>query len=1544
VTFQQFDNTTEGTWKGVYGKDGYVIANDSNSPPGYAAVSANGASVYTWYPSTTDPRALQKGSSTTDRIASTYYSGSGFTFDVNLTDGQTHEVALYCLDPDNAGRAEKISILDAATNTVLDTENLSNFHNGVYAVWNLQGHVLIQVTNTGGLNAVVSALFFGAGGTIQPSGPTVSVTSPAGGTVSGSVTVTANASSSIGIASVQFQLDGSNYGSAVSGTGPAFSTQWASAGSANGSHTITAIATDTLGQKTTSSGVTVTVANGAANSASAAFVKFDSATAGTWKGTYGGDGYIIANDSNSPPGYATVNWRGASLYSWLPSTSDPRALQKGASLTDRIGSTYYSSSGFTFDVNLTDGQAHQVALYCLDLDNASRTEKISILDATTNAVLNSQNLSNFHNGVYAIWSVQGHVIVQVTYTGGLNAVVSGLFFGTGGTTGSSSPPTVGIASPAGGTVSGSITVTANASSSVGIASVQFQLDGSNLGSAITGSGPAFSAPWATASSANGSHSLTAIATDNLGQHTTSAGVTVTVANAASTSSAAFAKFDTDTEGTWKHTYGADGYLIANDSNSPPAYGTVNISGANGFTWLFSTTDARALQKGGSTTDRIVSAYYSGSSFTFDVNLTDGQTHQVGLYCLDWDNGGRSEKISILDASTNAVLDSENVSNFQNGIYAIWNIQGHVLIQVTHTGGLNALVSGLFLGGAAAAPPMLALSSTALSFSGTAGLGGLAQQNISISNSGGGALNWTASKTQSWLTLPATSGTAPSTLGIGVNTTGLAAGSYTDTVTISAAGAARSPQTVTVGLVLAAPVTYGPIAHWTFEPATLSGNTVLDISGNSLNGTIYGTVVGVPGKVGQAVTFNGSTGYIVTAPSPAPAMASDLTLAAWIKTTNTSRVETILSKYDTSGSEDGYIFETTPAGYLGLHLGGSNIAGSRDVIDGSNRINDGQWHHVALIIRTGQDVSFYVDGGLSSVDYLSTSRGAFGSSVTIGGTVPGDSNFFTGSMDEVNIYDRALSTSEMAGLYGGTVTTVAGGQVLYNGIAMPKNFPPPTQPTQIQRTPYYINNPPAVVPIDVGRQLFVDDFLIEQTTLQRTPHQPSINPTPVLTPGTPISGGAWFDPSSQLYKMWYYNTTNDYRYAYSTNGTSWILPSIPDALAPNTNEVVTGGDTIWLDQQEPNPARRYKSFGVDVGAGKIYVYFSADGIHWTPRQAYDINTLSDRSTAFWNPFRSVWVNSDRGAAGLPATPNRAAISSRARFYSESKDLTTWTPSDPGQTFWTGADDQDPPYYLNNPGGQPPELYNLDCVAYESVMVGLFSWFYPGIGYRDYTLPGPTLVELAVGFSRDGFSWVRPTRNSGPSGAFIPASDTAGTWNAYNTQSVGGGFLVVGDELWFYFSSRTLQKPQDGTFSTGLATLRRDGFYSMDASSTQGTLVTHPVRFSGGHLFVNVKDPSGQLLVDVLDSNGNVIQPFSARNCVPLSVDKTLQEVTWSGANLATLAGQNVKFRFYLTNGGLYSFWVSSNAQGASNGYVAAGGPGFTGVTDTVGAAGYPPGAK
>src|SRR5439155_1062289 len=85
-------------------------------------------------------------------------------------------------------------------------------------------------------------------------------------------------------------------------------------------------------------------------------------------------------------------------------------------------------------------------------------------------------------------------------------------------------------SPAGGaTVSGTTAVSASASDNVGVAGVQFLLDGAALGAEDTTS--PYSVSWNTANTSNGSHTLTATARDAAGNRTTSAGVTVTVSNA-----------------------------------------------------------------------------------------------------------------------------------------------------------------------------------------------------------------------------------------------------------------------------------------------------------------------------------------------------------------------------------------------------------------------------------------------------------------------------------------------------------------------------------------------------------------------------------------------------------------------------------------------------------------------------------------------------------------------------------------------------------------------------------------------------------------------------------------------------------------------------------------------------------------------------------------------------------------------------------------------------------------------------------------------------
>ncbi len=153
------NSTTQGSWKGMYGTDGYQVVGDTANPPAFAHIIPNGKTDQVWASSTTDLRGLQKVFSP-DRIAAGWSASNSFTTDLNLTDGKTHRVTLYFVDWDRLGRAQTIDILDAVTGTVLNTRTINSFQNGSYQMYEIMGSVKIRITRTGGGSAVLNGLFF----------------------------------------------------------------------------------------------------------------------------------------------------------------------------------------------------------------------------------------------------------------------------------------------------------------------------------------------------------------------------------------------------------------------------------------------------------------------------------------------------------------------------------------------------------------------------------------------------------------------------------------------------------------------------------------------------------------------------------------------------------------------------------------------------------------------------------------------------------------------------------------------------------------------------------------------------------------------------------------------------------------------------------------------------------------------------------------------------------------------------------------------------------------------------------------------------------------------------------------------------------------------------------------------------------------------------------------------------------------------------------------------------------------------------------------
>jgi hypothetical protein len=341
--------------------------------------------------------------------------------------------------------------------------------------------------------------------------PSVAITSPANGaTLSASITVTADASDNVGVAGVQFLLDGVALG--VEDTSAPYSAAWDTRTATDGAHTVSAMARDGAGNTTTSASIAVTVSN---QTSSATRLEDSNAAisytpAGSWL-----EGYVDRfgwSGGTAALGFtagqrATLNFTGTAV-SWIGF----RGPQTG------IANVYLDGSLVATIDAYSPTEILQAALYsATGLANGPHTLAIEVTRTKNDAS------SDFYVVVDAF---------DVTSQGG-------------GAPTDTTPPSASITAPAGGaTVTGTITVTANASDNVGVTGVKLFVDGVQTG--VEDMAAPYALSWATATATNGAHTLTVVARDGAGNTTTSASVSVTVSNS-STPPAAVATRVEDTD-------------------------------------------------------------------------------------------------------------------------------------------------------------------------------------------------------------------------------------------------------------------------------------------------------------------------------------------------------------------------------------------------------------------------------------------------------------------------------------------------------------------------------------------------------------------------------------------------------------------------------------------------------------------------------------------------------------------------------------------------------------------------------------------------------------------------------------------------------------------------------------------------------------------------------------------------------------------------------------------------------------------------------------
>lgn len=131
---------------------------------------------------------------------------------------------------------------------------------------------------------------------------------------------------------------------------------------------------------------------------------------------------------------------------------------------------------------------------------------------------------------------------------------------------------------------------------------------------------------------------------------------------------------------------------------------------------------------------------------------------------------------------------------------------------------------------------------------------------------------------------------------------------------------------------------------------------------------------------------------------------------------------------------------------------------------------------------------------------------------------------------------------------------------------------------------------------------------------------------------------------------------------------------------------------------------------------------------------------------------------------------------------------------------------------------------------------------------------------------------------------------------------------GDEIRGRLPRPHSKLPYSGS-SLNLATLRRDGFVSLDAIYPEGSAVTKLVTFTGRHLELNADAENGCIRVEIVDAHGVPIAGFTKEDCMPFRADDVRGMVKWkTGDSLHGLADTAVRFVFHIQAAKLYTFRV------------------------------------
>ena len=495
-------------------------------------------------------------------------------------------------------------------------------------------------------------------------------------------------------------------------------------------------------------------------------------------------------------------------------------------------------------------------------------------------------------------------------------------------------------------------------------------------------------------------------------------------------------------------------------------------------------------------------------------------------------------------------------------------------------------------------------------------------------------------------------------------------------------------------------------------------------------------------------------------------------------------------------------------------------------------------------------------------------------------------------------------------------------------------------------------------IGLAKQLFVDDYVIEHVAnvsrvlnpVEKHPDNPLLTAESAWEEATSMSvATALYDESEKRFRMWY-TVPGGVCYAASPDGLKWERPmlGLTDFQGSKENNLTAGlpGPTqgiVYSPEMVGSefPENYYKSLCREEEGWAVY--YSGDGLTWaagtknpvlTAALLGDVCSTGKSSQDFpegvfykeapppkYLAFPQLRVRVGRyerrcvGFSGCPMTfPNTFAEWPQPSLVLAPDPLD----DELADERLAAAGDI---FRFDSLADRRAEFCGMTGFCYEGAFLGLLWVLSAGMRPGTDAAEPDGIVDVQLTSSRDLVHWQR----AGDREPLIPLG-APGDWDSGQIQTANFP-IVVGDEIWIYYTgkgfshaSALLHDPQaqeearraEGSrlAGIGLAKLRLDGFASLDADGTEGTVTTKALRFDGRELVINAQAERGSVAVEILNADGAPVGGFSAAECDVFSGDAVRHTVTWQGnSDLSALRAEPIKLRFHLNKAKLYSFGFS-----------------------------------